>query len=352
MVSAVQSRLNWDLSTGYDFFISQIAMYQPDRVGLRASWAAGVRSRLSAEDRQMLETFWQIDFLPINFVFSAEAPKDTAAILNALERLPAAKRLEALTERYETPIEVQEILCASSPRARWTQAEKETISKYYAEHHREMTPTLLDLVYNNWAHRDEFGQKHLHALKAYAESFFYEEEQRILPALRAGLSHAQMRAGTLPLPAMLEELSSGVRWAEISAARKLYLAPSFWGAPFLFTEHLDSSTILVVFGSRPDDMALIPGDIVPDNLLRGLKALADPTRLRILRTLAQAPQSAAHLSRVLRLRPPTVNHHLMELRMAGMVHVIISAEGDRYYATRFEGFESTYEQLTRFVSEE
>jgi len=352
MVSAVQSRLNWDLSTGYDFFISQIAMYQPDRVGLRASWAAGVRSRLSAEDRQMLETFWQIDFLPINFVFSAEAPKDTAAILNALERLPAAKRLEALTERYETPIEVQEILCASSPRARWTQAEKETIRKYYAEHHREMTPTLLDLVYNNWAHRDEFGQKHLHALKAYAESFFYEEEQRILPALRAGLSHAQMRAGTLPLPAMLEELSSGVRWAEISAARKLYLAPSFWGAPFLFTEPLDNSAFLVIFGARPDDMALIPGDIVPDNLLRGLKALADPTRLRILRTLAQSPQNAAHLSRVLRLRPPTVNHHLMELRMAGMVHVIISAEGDRFYATRFEGFESTQDLLTRFVSEE
>ena len=274
MVSAVQSRLNWDLSTGYDFFISQIAMYQPDRVGLRASWAAGVRSRLSAEDRQMLETLWQIDFLPITFVFSAEAPQDTAAILTALERLPAAKRLEALTERYETPIEVQEILCASSPRARWTQAEKETISKYYAEHHREMTPTLLDLVYNNWAHRDEFGQKHLHALKAYAESFFYEEEQRILPALRAGLSHAQMRAGTLPLIAMLEELSAGVRWADIAAMQKIFLAPSFWGAPFLISEKLNNNTALVIFGSRPDNLALIPGDIIPDNLLRGLKAVS------------------------------------------------------------------------------
>ncbi len=97
---------------------------------------------------------------------------------------------------------------------------------------------------------------------------------------------------------------------------KLYLAPSFWGAPFLFTEELNASTILVVFGARPDDMALIPGDIVPDNLLRGLKALAEPTWLRILRTLAHTPQTAAHLSRVLRLRPPTVNHHLMELRMA------------------------------------
>lgn len=352
MVSAVQSRLNWDLSTGYDFFLSQVAIYEPERFGLRASWAAGVRSRLSVEDRQTLETFWQIYFLPMHFIFSVDAPKDTATILKAIEHLPAAKRLDALTISYETPADVKEILSASSPRAKWTQAERDVIGEYYANHRREMTPTLLDMVYNSWAHREEFGQKHLSALKAYADSFFFEEEHRILPALQKGLSHAQMRAGTLPLPAMLEELSSGVRWAEITAARKIYLAPSFWGAPFLFTEHLDSSTILVVFGSRPDDMALIPGDIVPDNLLRGLKALADPTRLRILRTLAQAPQSAAHLSRVLRLRPPTVNHHLMELRMAGMVHVIISAEGDRYYATRFEGFESTYEQLTRFVSEE
>jgi DNA-binding transcriptional ArsR family regulator len=91
---------------------------------------------------------------------------------------------------------------------------------------------------------------------------------------------------------------------------------------------------------------------VPDNLLRGLKALAEPTRLRILRTLAHTPQTAAHLSRVLRLRPPTVNHHLMELRMAGMVHVIISSEGDRYYATRLEGFETTQDLLSRFVNEE
>ena len=215
-----------------------------------------------------------------------------------------------------------------------------------------MTPTLLDLVYNNWAHRDEFGQKHLHALKAYAESFFYEEEQRILPALRAGLSHAQMRAGTLPLIAMLEELSAGVRWADIAAMQKIFLAPSFWGAPFLISEKLNNNTALVIFGSRPDNLALIPGDIIPDNLLRGLKALADPTRLRILRTLAHTPYSAAHLAHILRLRPATVNHHLMELRVAGMVHVIISSEGDRCYATRFEAFESTQDLLNRFLNEE
>jgi len=346
------SKLHWDLGTGYDLFISQIAVYEPDRFGLRASWAAGVRSRLTAEDRQTLDNFWQINFLPMPFIFTAPAPKDTAAVLRTLEELPEGKRLEALTLHHETSAEVKEIFCGTTPRRKWTAAEKETISADYARHGLNLTPTLLDLVYSVWAQREQFGQQYLHALKAYAESFFFEEEQRILPALRQGLSHAQMRAGTLPLIPMLEELSSGVRWAEITAAQKLYLAPSFWGAPFLFTEELNNKTLLVVFGSRPDDMALIPGDIVPDNLLRGLKALAEPTRLRILRTLAHSPQTAAHLSRILRLRPPTVNHHLMELRMAGMVHVIISSEGERFYATRFEGFESTQDLLKRFVSEE
>jgi len=167
--------------------------------------------------------------------------------------------------------------------------------------------------------------------------------------LRQGLSYAQMRAGSLPLPVMLEELSSGVRMPEIDNARRIYLAPSFWGAPFLFYERLDVDTMLVIFGSRPDNMALIPGDVVPDSLLLSLKALADPTRLRILRTLVQSPQTAAQLSRILRLRPPTVTHHLRELRLAGMVQVTFSSEGDRYYATRYEGFESTQELLRRFV---
>jgi DNA-binding transcriptional ArsR family regulator len=351
MASHSHSKLNWDLSTGYDLFISQLAIYEPDRVGLRASWAAGVRSRLPAEDRQVLEDFWQIDFLPLQFLFSAPAPKDTAAVLRALEEIPAGKRLEALTLRYETPEELKGIFRETTPRRKWTPAEKEIISADYARHSRNMTPTLLDLIHSVWAHREQYGHQYLHALKAYAESFFYEEEQRIWPALRQELSYAQMRAGTLPLIAMLEELSSGVHWEEIAAMQKLYLAPSFWGAPFLFTEDLDKSTKLVIFGARPEEMALIPGDIVPDSLLRGLKALAEPTRLRILRSLAHTPQTAAHLSRMLRLRPPTVNHHLMELRMAGMVQVIISPEGERFYATRFEGFESAWNLLTRFVSE-
>jgi DNA-binding transcriptional ArsR family regulator len=117
----------------------------------------------------------------------------------------------------------------------------------------------------------------------------------------------------------------------------------------MFSEHLTETKIIVLFGARPGTMSIIPGEVVPDGLLRGMKAMADPTRLRILRYLAQEPQTASELSKVLRLRPPTVTHHLTQLRLAGMVQVHLDPDGERKYSARYEGFEDTQDLLNRFV---
>ena len=45
-------------------------------------------------------------------------------------------------------------------------------------------------------------------------------------------------------------------------------------------------------------------------LLAGLKAVSDPTRLKILRILAERPCYLQELSRELSLTPATVSHHL------------------------------------------
>ena len=45
-------------------------------------------------------------------------------------------------------------------------------------------------------------------------------------------------------------------------------------------------------------------------LLAGLKAISDPTRLKILRILAKRPSYLQELSRELSLTPATVSHHL------------------------------------------
>jgi DNA-binding transcriptional ArsR family regulator len=65
-----------------------------------------------------------------------------------------------------------------------------------------------------------------------------------------------------------------------------------------------------------------------------MKALADPTRLRILRYLSAEPLTPAELARRLRLRAPTVVHHLHTLRLARLVHLTLENEGRRYQARR------------------
>ncbi len=74
--------------------------------------------------------------------------------------------------------------------------------------------------------------------------------------------------------------------------------------------------------------------MVPDVLFRSMKALADPTRLRILRYLSAEPLTPAELARRLRLRAPTVVHHLHHLRLAGLVYLTLENEGRRYQARR------------------
>ncbi|SFJ16718.1 DUF2087 domain-containing protein [Thermoflavimicrobium dichotomicum] len=50
------------------------------------------------------------------------------------------------------------------------------------------------------------------------------------------------------------------------------------------------------------------------------KVLADPTRIRILRILANGPLHGQALAGKLGLTPPTITHHVTKLREAGLVY--------------------------------
>jgi DNA-binding transcriptional ArsR family regulator len=129
------------------------------------------------------------------------------------------------------------------------------------------------------------------------------------------------------------------------------LIPSFWATPLTFFGRVDAHTMMVLFGCRPAGMPLVPGDEVPAGLVNGLKALADPTRLRILRYLAASPLTPADLSRKLRLRAPTVVHHLAQLRLAGMVAIEIEPDGERRYVLRLAGIDVVRAQIDTFIHE-
>jgi len=352
MCALTPTKIQWDIGTAYDLFVSLRALHEPDTFGVRASWAAGVRSRLPADHRQTLDLVIKQISAPLIFVHKLPTPKSAATVIEALKNMPVSRVLETLSFSYQTTSALKETLLNARPGHKWTPAERQILLEQTRLTGQHTQSAYLEGLYQIWSEREAFGEKLIKALEAYIEGFFAEEEQRILPVLKNALSHAQMRAGSQPLPMLLEELSNGVRIEKIDTYAKIVLAPSFWGSPYMLLERLNPDTLMVVFGARPDTMAIIPGDIVPDALIRSLKALSDATRLRILRYLAQSPQTATELSRALRLRPPTVLHHLNQLRMAGMVQILLSEEGERKFSPRYDGFENTIDLLKLFVQGE
>jgi len=144
-------------------------------------------------------------------------------------------------------------------------------------------------------------------------------------------------------------LSQGLRYTEYFKASELVLAPSFWSTPLVTEEWLTDTRQIILFGARPATASLVPGEVVPDSLSLALKALADPTRLRILRYLGEEPLTPTELARRLRLRPPTVIHHLHTLRLAGLVYITLSAEDQRRYTARLDGVALTFKTLKTFL---
>jgi DNA-binding transcriptional ArsR family regulator len=201
-----------------------------------------------------------------------------------------------------------------------------------------------------WAQAQDLGERYLQALHTYHQVFFAEEEKRIRPALQAALSEAQTRAKQVPLLDLLEELSQGLRFDERPAAPELVLAPSYWSTPLMFFGHVSAEREILLFGARPPDASLVPGEAVPDALLRTLKALSDPTRLRILHYLAEETLTPTQLARRLRLRPPTVIHHLKTLRLAGLVQLTLGEDKqERPYAARPGAVRTACDSLQGFL---
>ena len=336
----------WDKGSAYDFFVSLWIIHRPDDFGLRPSWAAGVRSRLPAPLRETLEQSQFFLYVPMLWIYTLPEPKDARSALDGLKALPPQDRLPALVnERDEAYLQ---FLLSLDGKQNLTLNIQEQIKQYRQP--KQATKAIIRAIFNAWSDRAGFGEQFLDALEIYYKNFFAEEEARIIPAQINAVKEARTLADEKSLLAMLEHTSAGVRMDWASNLNTLIMAPSFWGAPFVFFDSFDEGKGIILFGARPKGAALVPGELVPEDLLNALKALADPTRLRILRYMEESPCTPSELAKYLRLRPPTVIHHLRILRLAGLVRVNVSTKSERRYAIRSEGIKMTLNNFKSFLS--
>jgi len=352
-----EPNLSWDWGTAYDLFVSLQVLHHPSIFGLRAAWAAGMRSRLPVTERETLEQFQKAKMaMPLHWVNGLPKPKDGAVVLRALKEMAPGDRLEALTLKPGDPDLFRQVFLDVRDKGTWDDTHLEELIAEVKEMEggeRVHTKTTdVEVALELWAEAEASGERLLTALRAYHEVFFAEEENRIRPALEEGFETARNLAENLSVRDLLEELSQGVVLEEGFETPNLVFAPSFWGSPLLIFDKIAEDREIILFGARPLEASLVPGEVVPDALLRGLKALSDSTRLRILRYLSEEALTPSQLSRRLRLRSSTVVHHLDVLRLATLVQFRIGEHGkDRRYAARPEAVASLRSSLDVFLGQ-
>lgn len=357
--NAITPQIHWDFGTAYELFISLHVLHEPDYFGIRASWAAGVRSRIPAAERKLLEDVYPFTGPPLAWLHNLPAPKDAISALWALKQIPTSERLIKLqrldenvahksaedTEKYA---KFRDTLLRIASSGSWKPEDAEFLRKIWGKKGMVSKKGALERALDWWSRPEELGEGYLAALQAYYQAFFEEEEKRVEPVLKAGLARAEELAQQMTLEELFLELSQGVQLDEEFRTKKLVIAPAFWTTPLIFFEKLDEDTMLMLFGARPSDMSAVPGESLPDGLVRSLKALADPTRLKILFYLSHESLTPSELARRLQLRAPTVTHHLSELRLASLVELTFKHD-ERRYAVRMQALESTFANLTSFL---
>jgi DNA-binding transcriptional ArsR family regulator len=361
---SITPAIQWEFGTAYEFFLNLHVLHEPEYYGVPASWAAGVRSRIPAADRKLLDDVYTLVGVPILWIHSLPPPRDAISALWALKQIPPAERMIKLlrvdeslefdnAEHAEQHRQLNAALIRIAKTHTWKTEDTEFLIKIWGKKRLSLKRDAAERALLWWSRPEEFGDGFLSALQSYYQAFFEEEEKRVVPVLQAGLERAKSLAATMTFDELFAELSQGVQLGDEFRAANFIFAPAFCTTPLIFFEKPQADTQLIIFGVRPANMSVIPGETVPDGLVRSLKALADPTRLKILFYLSQQEcLTPSELARRLHLRAPTVTHHLSELRLASLVELCVEGDEKYYYAVRTQALDATFENLKAFLHSE
>jgi len=349
--------LEWDWGTAYELLFSFHTIMRPKEHGIPAPWSAGVRKRLSQQSQADLKLFFSFPFsyftrTPMHLVYSMDQPKNVDRFIDLLESIPD----QQFSERIHLPLVDDAGLARITNKAvsgkRLTDVDVEEYRRIISKSGNRSAPTVADVRRLLTDMGDPVGlkQRYISLLREYQAVYFAEEEKRVGPALKKMLTDAQALSKTTTVSDMIERLSNGFTLSEDIDLKKLILIPSIWSHPFVVRFDPADRELFLAWGARPAGYRLVPGESVPDDALLVLRALGDPTRLRLLRLLAVEPRSPQSLAIELKLSLPTVSHHIRELRISGLIRIEMAGKGrESKYTVRWPSAKRAFQQLEEFV---
>jgi DNA-binding transcriptional ArsR family regulator len=181
------------------------------------------------------------------------------------------------------------------------------------------------------------------------EERFSPIEARVSAILERDYDSRAADRATLAPADLIERTTNGIRWLPEAGIRRVILAPSYFSRPYNF---LMSSGDWRLFGYPVADEAFEAADPLsaPQSVVRLHRALGDETRLRILKLLAGRDLYLTEIAQQLELSKPTIKHHLVLLRSAGLVTLTESGSGAIvYYTLRRDRLDDASADIKRFL---
>ncbi|WP_379151933.1 ArsR/SmtB family transcription factor [Paenibacillus sp. sgz5001063] len=170
-------------------------------------------------------------------------------------------------------------------------------------------------------------------LRLWYEQYFRHTEQKILPLMIEDAAEKKMLESKMDIVALIEYASGGMVMEDIPELETIVLLPTIHNRPI--NTYCFYKTMMLV--QYPVDVPLDSEDEPPTVLLRLTKALSDPTRLRMLRFIAHEPKSLWEMQSELNQSREMLMHHLLILRVAGLLRVHLRGEGTERYSIRPDG---------------
>jgi DNA-binding transcriptional ArsR family regulator len=333
-------RIDWDVRTAYDFIFS-------------LSGDAGSTDDLPAPDRDWLTETRKS--LPgdvqdaIQFLFQSELAIHAGVLIVDEPDVRTSADVVALVESTE-PLDLVSALFTDDG----YHGELASLVHRAMSGDSEVLPALGEMLPDwNREGRIELLQdpalakeRILAVLRAW-QAPFSEIEARVRAIIERDYDGRADDRTRLAPAELIETTTGGVRYLPEPGISRVILGPSYFSRPYNF---LMSARDWRFFGYPVADSALGPSDALtpPLSLVRLHRALGDETRLRILKLLASRDLYLTEIAQQLDLSKPTIKHHMIQLRAAGLV-TITDSGSVMYYTLRRNRLDDASGEIKAFL---
>ncbi|HEU5349601.1 MAG TPA: winged helix-turn-helix domain-containing protein [Ktedonobacterales bacterium] len=283
----------------------------------------------------------------ISLVHRCPPPREPLQFLAWLTELPSAQLTEVLLDQEGLGADWCELLAETLEDLAGPDGAGAAYKRLLARYPDDMRPTVAAVLGDLEGTRAEL----LAALRVWYDAVFAAEQERIGPLLRQEAKAMERRRAEMPLEAFIEQSMRGVQWQSSAGLRRIVFAPSYFCRPAVLYHvwHGTMTFCAPLVYSTPDPHRSDPR--APDEeTLRFFLALGDPSRLRILRLLAERQMYLTELAERMELTKATTKHHMVKLRDAGLV-TLYDRERMTYYELRPDIVRHARQLLTNYLEQ-